>query len=801
MPFTPEQVQARSGELARLLGIDPGRGGAGPGGEDGVEILRRLSEDMTLTLDDVRRRVDGEAGRGSSARGIARLGISGAAAPTTAGIDYSHTPGRTSPLNVQPFTGNLDRHPDFPEFFRLARELVWEEFAPRYERAVSSDNAGAAERIQARIDELARQRAIVTLRAMVDGEAGRGSIARALARAGIAGAAGESRTTPPPGPPAPPTVGIDYGRTPGRESPLNILTRMSPSEMMNLLDLTPADLEEAVRNPPPEPADLDRDRTPAASSLEPPVRQPPRLNDRPPPPAPGPSVGQQFHGLGMGFLNPLGLTPPPVTVHQSPGQTLTGRVLPPTPRTLTFETGAPEAEEAGRLLSVAGPAGRVAGYMGGRIASGARTAAEHVARNAAPYGLGTAGVTTVAGAGQTQPPDQLDERLRRSAADDERLITTMTADLQTHQAALKELQSQRAAALAEMRAQREGKGGAQAGMGPRYRAQEEAITRLDNQITELSNNTITPLARQLAAARERLTPEYRERQRQIFRAEGERDRILADAPRPFRDEYPGLTRAYFMAPFLGGALVASFMRLRPAFSQNAQVGRWWEAVRQAQTAADPTARAAALARAEQFERALPPHTWRDLVGYYSGPMVGGASVGAALSNVPELRDIFTLPYEDPRRRALEEYIKLLPADHPEMQRLVQRLATMNPNSNPDLRSAIEHFTRISPAFVRALEGAMGGMAGAELVTTGSHALSRYYESAMPRPETRALLGQAGRDNRLPWTPPRTREIQLEEVSGGRGTGHRNAATGHWATREDVDLWYATRRGGRPARTP
>jgi hypothetical protein len=71
------------------------------------------------------------------------------------------------------------------------------------------------------------------------------------------------------------------------------------------------------------------------------------------------------------------------------------------------------------------------------------------------------------------------------------------------------------------------------------------------------------------AARERLTPEYRERQWQIFRAEGERDRILADSPRPFRDEYPNLTRAYFMAPFLGGAVVASFMRLRPAFSQKA----------------------------------------------------------------------------------------------------------------------------------------------------------------------------------------------------------------------------------------
>ena len=140
----------------------------------------------------------------------------------------------------------------------------------------------------------------------------------------------------------------------------------------------------------------------------------------------------------MGFLNPLGLTPPPVTVHQSPGQTLTGRDLPPTPRTLTFETGAPEAEEAGRLLSVAGPAGRVAGYVGGRIASGARTAAEHVARNAAPYGLGTAGVTTLAGTGQTEPPPPPEPpeiveargRVTRITADQDKLRTDL-ADLRT----------------------------------------------------------------------------------------------------------------------------------------------------------------------------------------------------------------------------------------------------------------------------------------------------------------------------------------------------------------------------------
>ena len=134
-----------------------------------------------------------------------------------------------------PETGSLDSHPDFPDFFRLARELVGEDFVPRYDRAAAAGNIGEAERIQARVDALSRQRAITTLRTMVDGEAGRGPIARALARAGITATAGETSATPPPvTPPADPTAGIDYSRTPGRDSPLDVLTRMSPAEMMRL---------------------------------------------------------------------------------------------------------------------------------------------------------------------------------------------------------------------------------------------------------------------------------------------------------------------------------------------------------------------------------------------------------------------------------------------------------------------------------------------------------------------------------------------------------------------------------------
>lgn len=624
--------------------------------------------------------------------------------------------------------GSLDRHPDFPEFFRLARESVANELAPRYERAVTAGNAGAAERVQTRIDELARQQAIVALRSMTEFERQHGPIGR----------------QPPETAAAPPTLDIRPDQITDR-MPLSLTGQEQerPNLAGTIMEGSPVDFGERMLTP----------------------------GGRPPPPTVrrGPGVS----GLDIA----LGPMPSESTVFRR--DELTPESLAGLGR---------ERDERISELSRAGaqavlpPAGQIPAAITRAVAATGRTLATHPAATGATI----AGLTTLGSTAETQQPDPLEERLRRGVADDERRIATMSTELAAHQASLKALQEQRAAALVEMRAQREGGVGRQAGIGPRYRAQEEAVARLDAQITTLNDNTITPLTRQISSARERLTPEHRARQRQIAGAEAERDRILADSPKPFREEYPGLTRLYFLAPFIGGAAVASWMRLRPAFAERAQVQRWWQSVEEAQSATDPARRAAALSRAEAFERAIPRATWREIAGYYGGPMAGGASIGAALSNIPEIRDIFTLPYENPRRRALEEYIKLLPEDHPEMQRLVQRLTDPSMDrSNPDRQAAIEHFTRISPAFVRALEGALSGMAGAETVTGVSHALSRRYEASMPRPETEALLNPARRPP--PPSPPpaptgafesgvtrfrnpTTGEVRRLESGGWRGRG-------------------------------
>ena len=145
------------------------------------------------------------------------------------------------------------------------------------------------------------------------------------------------------------------------------------------------------------------------------------LGNRPPQPQPPPdpsrSLQAWLHGGMFGALNPLGLTPPPTTVMQSPGQTLTGQERPPTPRTLTFGSGNSEAELLGSLAS-GGPMLRLAG-------GGVRAARTALRDPRIATGLGAGGLSGLTmlgepgelGAQRSPPPSDEVRALQRRLQD------------------------------------------------------------------------------------------------------------------------------------------------------------------------------------------------------------------------------------------------------------------------------------------------------------------------------------------------------------------------------------------------
>ena len=274
-------------------------------------------------------------------------------------------------------------------------------------------------------------------------EAPRGS-ARDTARAGIAGAAGERRT-----PPGPNDVEVFPGVT--RAQMAEMLMDFTPDQLEaavrnpspergalaraaragiagaagergmsrdDILNMTTADLEEAMRNPPPEPATLGR--------------QPPPRNEteRAVEGSMGIDYGERVplrFGSGPGVtagsaLNPLGERIAAWGVQQD------GIVGDLARRAGGLVSG---LEDMGRptvlntALLAAGPVGRtVAPAVGAAAAATGR----HIARNAAAYGLGTAGLTTVAGTAETQQPSELGTARSEETRRRGRITTLETED-------------------------------------------------------------------------------------------------------------------------------------------------------------------------------------------------------------------------------------------------------------------------------------------------------------------------------------------------------------------------------------
>ncbi|HYD60236.1 MAG TPA: hypothetical protein VEC35_07770, partial [Noviherbaspirillum sp.] len=367
----------------------------------------------------------------------------------------------------------------------------------------------------------------------------------------------------------------------------------------------------------------------------------------------------------------------------------------------------------------------VAGAALGPVLRGAGAVARAFP-NATRTGLAALGITGASsGAGRTDEVSEVDRMMGQSASQlqkDQQMLEQLVGQRQS-------LDQQRAKAVEERDAQLKGKDGRKGGRGPVYKAKEEEVQRITNEMTTLDSS--------IADIRKRTSPEYQADVKKSIEAEQARQNILDTSRKPFEEQYPTLAKWWWLAPAGAGLLTASFLKggLGGQISARLQNTRWWQAVNDAKNAATPTARAEARILAEKYEKAIPKETWKSTASTYGSAASIGALEGAGVANIPEFHDLF-LPPKNPERRAYEEYIRRLPNNHPEIQRTIELLKSI-PEDNPDRKAAIEHFGQIKPFIVKSVEGALEGAFGAMFGTTVGKAVGPK-ETARPRPETQAL---------------------------------------------------------------
>lgn len=246
---------------------------------------------------------------------------------------------------------------------------------------------------------------------------------------------------------------------------------------------------------------------------------------------------------------------------------------------------------------------------------------------------------------------------------------------------------------------------------------------------------------QIAQATRESSPEYVAGRDKMNEAEATRQQMLDSERKGWGHDTgtQGISEYWSAAPFAAGLGTAALMRVPSGLSKQFQKGRWWKAVDQAERGKDKVTRGLGLAKADEFEKAIPVQTGADFAKSYIAPGLLGGAEGAALSNVPEAWNTF-LPKENQEKAAYEEYLKRMPADFPEGQADVDK-ATAHvkslPDTNPTRDRAMRHFNEgdwKTRAGVGATEGLGGGLVGNTLSKPFAP-----FESSYPRPETRALL--------------------------------------------------------------
>lgn len=297
------------------------------------------------------------------------------------------------------------------------------------------------------------------------------------------------------------------------------------------------------------------------------------------------------------------------------------------------------------------------------------------------------------------------------------------------------LQAEIARATAERDAQ--AKIGGAKSRGPKWQAAVDTANGLISQMGDLDA--------QIKASQDERAGQAAERKKQAFasdpktiEAENVRSEMLGNRRLPFHEKFPNASDVWSFVPGATAAGVHGGMELVKALKNRTAAGRWMDAI---ETATAKGGSAATKARmgdiSAGYAKEFPKVDGLGAFKPYGVAAGAGALEGAALSNVPELYDSFA-PGMNQERQAYEEYLKRLPADHPERGRIQDMIDKM-PTSNPIKDAAIAHF--LSPAFpTRAAEGALEGMTGA---TTGK-ALAGLAQPTLPRAEAAALAKELKR---------------------------------------------------------
>lgn len=302
------------------------------------------------------------------------------------------------------------------------------------------------------------------------------------------------------------------------------------------------------------------------------------------------------------------------------------------------------------------------------------------------------------------------------------------------------LDQQRATAVAdrdmELRGGKDARGrDVQGGRGKNYTAKEAEVARLTSEMTNLDSG-LDRLDGMITDATKRTTPEYKMNAQKVREAEGVRGQMLSEARKPFHEEFPTWSKVQAFAPATAGALMMGGQAAVTALGNRFKVGRWKDAIEAANATEGNARKLNADISAGYSKQFATPKNQSALKPYGPAAAEGGLA-GLALTNAPEVYNAF-LPPLNQERQAYEEYLKRLPADHPERERAQSIISGMS-ETNPYRDQAMQYFT--SPAVLtRTLVGIGEGVGGA---LAGKRA-GGMLEPSLPTAEAAALAKSMNR---------------------------------------------------------
>lgn len=273
---------------------------------------------------------------------------------------------------------------------------------------------------------------------------------------------------------------------------------------------------------------------------------------------------------------------------------------------------------------------------------------------------------------------------------------------------------------------------AKSGSGPKWQAAVNTANGLIEKMKALDDQIGSSQAERTAASAAAKRQAFASDPKTI-EAENVRSEMLANRTKPFRDAAPEwLLNAMPWGPAVVAAGTHAAMNAVDVAKNRTAAGKWAGAIEAADKAKKIETKSKFGDISAGYAKEYPKEGGLAAFKPYGYAMGAGALEGGAVANSPEMYDWWRQPDLNPERAAYEEYLKRLPADHPERQR-VQGMINAMPQGNPIKEAAANHFLN-GGVWARLGTGAYEGAAGATL----GKGITGTFNPTFPRPEASAL---------------------------------------------------------------